>query len=342
MNLSVSRKLILNIGLFIVMIGIIIFVIRDSLGEIFTELGKTSLPVLAGVTVLGVVSQIIEGYSIKTIAGEFNPKFTIRDGFFASAYSTFYRVVTFGTGSIVAEVIYYHKKGLKFSEGTGTSTLRMITYKIALIVWAIFFLFIKSNAIQAQIANGIVWVIAGIAVTILIISTLLILSLNINAQVFFVRICNRFLKKQKLRDIVDRLNEQIYSLREAIQTFIHDRNAVIRVFCSNMAKLAVWYSIPFFILVHDHPQIDLLLTVSLISFSVIIGGVLPAPGGIGGFEFVYVLLFRHVIGKVDAVSSLLLYRYATYLMPFLIGMVYVFITKQREIKHEIKAVKKES
>ncbi|WP_413537885.1 lysylphosphatidylglycerol synthase transmembrane domain-containing protein [Enterococcus malodoratus] len=341
MKLSINRKLILNILLFTVMIGIIIFVIRDSLGDIFTELGRTSLPVLLGVTALGLVSQVIEGYTIKNIAGEFNPQFTIRDGFFASAYATFYRVITFGTGSIVSEVIYYHKKELTYSEATGTSALRMITYKIALMVWALVFLVIKSSAIQAHIANGIFLVLAGVLVTLLIISSLLVLSLNINAQVLFVIICNRLFKRQKLRDIVDQLNNQVYSLRGAIKTFIRDRNAVIRVFCSNMAKLVVWYSLPFFILVKDYPDIDIWLTVALISFTVILGGVLPAPGGIGGFEFVYVLLFRNVVGKVDAVSSLLLYRYATYLLPFLIGMIYVLFNKQRQINHEIKEAKKE-
>lgn len=110
MNLSVNRKLILNILLFLVVIGLIIFVIRDSLGEIFEELTTTSWPIVLGVTVLGVVSQLIEGYTIKNIASEYNPSFTIMDGFFGSAYATFYRVVTFGTGSIVAEVIYYRKK----------------------------------------------------------------------------------------------------------------------------------------------------------------------------------------------------------------------------------------
>lgn len=324
------------------MIGVIIFVIRDSLSDIFTELGKTSLPVLLGVTGLGVISQVIEGYTIKNIAGEFNPEFTVRDGFFASAYATFYRVITFGTGSIVSEVIYYHKKDLKYSEATGTSALRMITYKIALIVWALVFLVVKSDAIQENIANGIFLVLAGILVTLLIISSLLVLSLNINAQVLLVIICNRLFKRQKLRDIVDKVNNQVYSLRGAIQAFIRDRNSVIRVFFSNMAKLVVWYVLPFFILVQDHPDIDIWLTIALISFTVIIGGVLPAPGGIGGFEFVYVLLFRNVVGRVDAVSSLLLYRYATYLLPFLIGMIYVLVNKQRQINHEIKEAKKEA
>jgi uncharacterized protein (TIRG00374 family) len=202
-------------------------------------------------------------------------------------------------------------------------------------------LIVKSDAIQDVIANGIFWVLAGMLVTLLIMAILLLLSLNINAQVVLVLICNRIFKRQKLRDIVDKVNNQVYSLRGAIQTFIRDRKAVIRVFFSNMAKLAAWYFLPYFILVQDYPDIDIWLTVALISFTVILGGILPAPGGIGGIEFVYVLLFRNVVGRVDAVSSLLLYRYATYLLPFLIGMVYVLFNKQKEINHEIKEAKKE-
>lgn len=345
MNLSVNRKLFLNILLFLVVIGLIFFVIRDSLGEIFEELTTTSWPILLGVTALGAVSQLIEGYTIKNIAAEYNPSFTIMDGFFASAYATFYRVVTFGTGSIVAEVIYYRKKELKLSQGTGVTALRMVTYKIAVMIWALVFLLLESDVLQQEVPNGIMLVLIGMSVTLAIVAVLLIFSLNVSAQVIFVKISNRIFKRQRWRDLVDRANLQFYSLRETIQTFIQNKQVVIKVFASNMAKLAVWYVIPYFILSQSYSDLSFTLSIALISFTVTLGGVLPAPGGIGGFEFVYVLLFKHIVDNVDAVSSLLLYRYATYLMPFLIGMIYVLVTKQKEIKTEFdeaKEIKKEA
>ncbi|GCF94528.1 phosphatidylglycerol lysyltransferase [Enterococcus florum] len=341
MKFSVNRKLVLNILFFIVILGLIIFVVRDSLSEIFSELASTSGPLLLGVTFFGLISQLIEGYTIKNIAAEYNPEFSIMDGFFASAYATFYRVVTFGTGSIVAEVIFYRKKGLKVSQGTGVTALRMVIYKIAVMIWALVFLFIKSDVLQAEIPNGITLVLIGIGVSLTIVAVLLLFSLNLQAQVLLVIVTNRLFKTKKLRDLVDKANLQFYSLRETIQTFLRNKRVVLTVFLSNMAKLAVWYLIPYFILSQEYSHIDLLLTVALISFTVTLGGVLPAPGGIGGFEFVYVLLFQELIGRVEAISSMLLYRYATYLLPFLIGMVYVLVNKQREIRTEIKDVRKE-
>lgn len=334
-----NKKIFINIFLFAVIIFLVIFVIRDSLSEIFVELLATPGPILAGVTLIGVVSLLVEGYTIKNIVCEYNPDFTVMDGFFASAYATFYRVVTFGTGSIVSEVVFYHRKGLKYSQGTGVVALRMVIYKLALTAWALFFLFQAKDRLNQMINGGFWLVIAGVAITAVVIVLLLTLSISLNAQVVLIVIANRLFKNQRLRNLVDKLNMQIYSLRDTIASFIANRQVVGKVFCASMVKLACWYSLPYFILSNQKNDLDFLLSVALISFTVILGGVLPAPGGIGGFEFVYVLLFSKVIGRVDAVSSLLLYRYATYLMPFLIGMVYVLVNKQKEINLEIKQVK---
>lgn len=336
MQKSGKSKLIINISLFAAIIGVIIFVVRDSLSDIFLELADTSLPVLVGVTLLGFLSLLVEGFTVKNIVAEYNPEFTLIDGFFSSAYMSFYRVITFGTGTIVSEVLFYHKKELKFSQGTGVVALRMVIYKVALSVVAVVFLFLKGNELNQQINHGVIYVVVGLVVTLVIVGVLLLFSLSINAQVLFVIITNRLFKRQKLRDLIDKVNMQFYSLRDTIQTFFSHKETVIKVFLSTMVKLGVWYIIPYFILSSENKDLNLLLIVALISFTVILGGILPAPGGIGGFEFVYVLLFSSVVGRVEAVSSLLLYRYATYLMPFLIGMVYVLVNKQREINLELK------
>lgn len=104
-------------------------------------------------------------------------------------------------------------------------------------------------------------------------------------------------------------------------------------------KLVFWYVLPYLILIENHPKIDFLLTISFISFAVVLSGVIPTPAGIGSFEFVYLLLFRPVVGTVDAVSSLLLYRFSSFILPFLYGFVYVIAERRRVIKEEIIEVK---
>lgn len=340
MKLSVNRKLLLNIGLFAVVIGLIYFVIRDSLSAIFIELFNTSWPILLGVTLLGAVSLVVEGYTIKNIAGLYNPAFTIIDGVFSCAYMMFYRVITFGTGALFAEVLYYHKKGLKISQGTGVVALRMTIYKLAILFWTFILLLTQVGKLRAEAPQAIYLIILGMAATLVVVVVLLVLSSSLNAQILLISVCNRIFKKQKLRDTIDQINLQIYSLRETIQTFGANKVVVWRVFLSNSLKLGLWFVIPYFVLVSQHSNLNLILSIAFVSFTVVLAGVIPSPGGIGSFEFIYVILFRELVGKVDAASSLLLYRYSTYLLPFLVGMVYVLVTKQKQINSEIKEAKK--
>ena len=80
---------------------------------------------------------------------------------------------------------------------------------------------------------------------------------------------------------------------------------------------------------------------SFTSFAVILSGVIPTPAGIGPFEFVYLLLFKPLVGNVDAVASVLLYRFVA-CVPFLIGLVYVAIEKRKSLRIEIEEIKRQT
>ena len=54
------------------------------------------------------------------------------------------------------------------------------------------------------------------------------------------------------------------------------------------------------------------------------------PAGIGSTEFVFTGLFAGIVGTGIAGSASLLYRFATFVFPFLIGVVVVITRKIRE------------
>ncbi len=341
MKSNSKTKVFLNIGLLAIFIGVIIYVMDNSLSDIFAQLMKTSWIVVALVILLGVVYQIVEGRSIKEIAAYFQKDFTTKDGFFTSCYVAFYRVISFGTGTLLSEIYFYKKKGLAVSQGVGVTALHMIMYKVAVIFLSVLGLIFQFSLFYERAPKMIPFILVGVGLTFVIIFSLLILSSSINLQVILIKWTNKHFKRKRLRDWVDKCNLQIYSLRETVQTITKDRSAMIRIFCWNVAKLLFWYVIPYVVLIENHPNIDFLLVLSFTSFSVILSGVFPTPAGIGPFEFVYLLLFKPLVGTVDAVSSLLLYRFGSFVLPFLIGFIYVLIQKRRDIKTSLSAARKE-
>ncbi|MGC6767062.1 lysylphosphatidylglycerol synthase transmembrane domain-containing protein [Enterococcus sp. LJL51] len=335
-------KIIFNILLMLLMIGVVVYVIDNSLGDIIAQLLETSLLVAVLVVGLGVVYQMVEGRSIREIAVNFQPKFTSKDGFFASCYVAFYRIISFGTGTLVSEVLFYRKKGLAVSQGMGVTALHMIMYKLAVVFWAVIGLIFQFSYLYTHSPKMIPFIVIGMIITFVIIFVIMVLSVSIKLQVVLTVWASKHIKRQKLRDWVDKCNLQIYSLRDTMQTIVKDRSAVLRIFVWNAAKVFIWLVIPYVALVEAHPLIDFIQTWAFTSFAIVLSGVIPTPAGIGSFEFVYLLLFKPLVGTVDAVSSLLLYRFSSFVLPFLLGMVYVIMEKRKKIKEEIIAVRDES
>lgn len=126
-----------------------------------------------------------------------------------------------------------------------------------------------------------------------------------------------------------------------MQAIVKDQTALLRIYFWNMVKLIFWYVLPYIFLVENHSNLDFLLTFSFVSFAVVLSGVVPTPAGIGSFEFIYLLLFKPLVGTVDAVSSLLLYRFSSFILPFIYGFFYVLADRRKIIKQEISDVKRQ-
>ncbi|MDH6365225.1 uncharacterized membrane protein YbhN (UPF0104 family) [Enterococcus sp. PF1-24] len=337
-------NLLLNALVIAGIIFLLIYFFENSLQDIFNEIKETPLKTLIMITGLGLMYQVIEGQSISVIAAPFmkeNEKFTAKDGFFMSCSIAFFRVISLGAATLVTEINFYKKKGMKISQGIGVASLHMVLYKMAVAAYAFIGLLIQGSFLANNAPKMIPFIIIGLIMTVGVIAILLALSSSVNLQVGLLLIANRLFKNQKLRDLVDKGNLQIYSLRETVATVTSDKTVWVRSFFWNLLKLVFWYVVPYVVLVPDYPQLDFLQIFSFISFSVILAGVIPAPAGVGSLEFVYLLLFQPLVGTVDALSSVLLYRFASYVLPVIIGFIYFLFDRRNKMKTDIEEVRKE-
>ncbi len=243
MKINAKAKFILNILALVLIFGIMFYLIKNSLSDILTELKETRLVVLVGVVFLGIAYQFFEGWSIRSIVAGFSRKFRIFDGMLTAFYVAFYRVITFGMGTLISEINFYNRKGIKVSQGMGVAALHIIMYKGAILTYAIFALIIQFSLFYEHAPKMIPLILLGMVMTGVIISFFLVISISLKLQVVFVMLCHRFLKTKKMRDFVDRCNIQIYSLRETVSSVLKDRTALIKFYLLNLLKLSMWYTI---------------------------------------------------------------------------------------------------
>ncbi|MHC9000774.1 lysylphosphatidylglycerol synthase transmembrane domain-containing protein [Enterococcus bulliens] len=330
-------KLILNSVFLCLILAILVYLVRQSFASIVEELLHTKLALVIGLIVLGLAYQLIEGVLIKQIIRR--PHFSVVDGIFTSLYVAFYRVVTFGAGTFISEVAFYHKKKISYSESVGLAMFRLMLYKLTLVVYAVFSLLLFGSILYTTQSKAFWFVLLGSIMTLSIVALLLLLTFSQTIQAWNTKLAKQILRKPKWIQKIDEFNAQVDALRQTVKILLLTPRVFFQLLLISLVKLATWYLIPVLYLYFNPNDVSFFFVFGAISFAVILAGVLPAPAGIGSFEFVYLFMFQPLFGTVETASSLVLYRFATYVLPFLLGAVYVFWDKQRTLKQEFKEMR---
>ena len=125
------------------------------------------------------------------------------------------------------------------------------------------------------------------------------------------------------------LQYQCHMMEEASKHLLKNRLLIVETIGLNLLKLAFWYSIPFLIFGSDSGM-ALQEVLAITSLSVMLAAVIPSPAGIGSTEFVFTSLFAGIVGTGAAGSASLLYRFGTFVFPFLVGAIVVLVRRVRK------------
>ena len=174
---------------------------RKVLPEILREAARTS-PILIGMSCLLSAGYFLtEGKIIQVMTGLNEPRlneplrrqpaFTWGKGIACAFYCEFYRVVTLGSGSGIAEIYYLNSYGVQAGTATGMSLVQYIMYKLAVAAYGIAgFLILMAKGESCVRGYGKLMLL-GCLITVLVTAALLFVAIGKRAcSVIFT-----FLKK---------------------------------------------------------------------------------------------------------------------------------------------------
>lgn len=341
MNRKATYRIIGNCLILVLLIGVANYLLSHLLKDIFSQMLATGPLLLAATFICGSSYQVLEGKLIRTLIAPIQPSFSFRDGFWLSGYTAFFRLVTFGVGTLLSEVSFYHQRDISYSESMGIASLRIILYKLTAFFYAFSCLLFQATYLWQE-QQSLFWlIVSGCTATLAIVVILLCFVMNYRLQEWLLNVAKRHIRREKWRDQLDSFSESIDALRLTMSRVLSSPLLAVQLLGISLLKFLCWYSLPYILFNGFGVDITWFQSFSLISFSTVLAGVLPAPAGVGSFEFVFSYLFQPVAGTVVTVSTLLLYRLATYLLPFLLGFFYVLVEKRRQIQQEIHLLKSE-
>lgn len=315
---SNRKKTGINILFLTVVIIIAYFVLKDSWGSIWEELRKTSGKVLAGVAFFSILYNCFEGMAVTKLLKSCDKTFPWYQGILCSFYSAFFRVITFGSGSGVAGMYYVSRWGIPAERSLGIFTINYTMQRITICLYFVGSFLVHFSSMSNLYQDYAGYMILGVVLAVIVAAALIVVCICEPLHRFGFQLAKKYIRREswliKLKD----LEENAEIVRTEATRLLKNKKLLLEVTFWNFCKLTSWYLIPAVVFRKLHSS-ELSLLVAVIAMVTALAGVIPAPGGVGAVEFVFVLMFTPVVGEVLAASGMLIYRGATYILPFAIG-----------------------
>ena len=331
------KKKFINVILIIIFTLIVLyFSLKDNYDEIIELLLNSDIRWLF-IGYLFVLSYtFLKSIVTNNIINKFK-KFNLKKTFNLQLMTFFFNAITpFSTGGQPFQVYVLKKNKLSLSDGTNVIIQESIIHQIALIIVGILAIII-NYLFNIYHLEGIIFIflVLGFGLNILIIFLLFLISHSNKIDKLITKYIVKlltFLKVIKNKQILNKLHNTIDNFNYNSKILLKNKKRFIKLILINCIALLCLYIVPLTILFsfNNYISFDGIIAITLVSFISIISSYVPLPGGIGGQEYLFILMFGLYVNQPLLSSLMIMWRFITYYLPMIVGAV-IFNIKNKEI-----------
>lgn len=308
---------------------LVFWVFCDDYQEIWNNIRQAPAGGLLLLLGLGVVYQLLESAAGLTLIRSQLPDFRFWQAVEVTFLGVFANVATFSAGIIPLQSWYLYRRGLTAGSGAGTMTLEYTFHKCTILIYAAAMLLLQGRWLAGQDAGLARWLLLGYGVCALIITGLLLLCAWGRVQRLACWGIDRLPGTGKWGVRKAAWKSNLSALHAQSRRLLRDRERLARVLAWNSLKLFCLYLTLFLSLrMAGVPALSLWRVQLLGGLMHIIVSALPNIAGMGPAEVSFWLIFSRYMEYGQLSSALILYRTATFFVPFVLSIA-VFLAVQR-------------
>ena len=316
-----KRYLILAISVIVA-----IFTFHDEIKDIIKGLETVPPLAIVGMIVFMHLYYILDGTITKNIV-EHEHKITYKQGIACTYYCAFFRVVTLGSGSGVAQVAYLTQCGMDMATASSIAMIQYVLQKFTIVLLGLLSYFIFYEDINILLGDYSSYLLIGVIVAFGIISFILILASSKKLSDCVIAILRKIGNK-RFKEKIDMLEEKVIDLQVSSRVLFKKKKLLIKIIAINIIKLICMFIVPYMIL---HKQINLLYTIGLFAVSHMLAGVMPTPAGYGSLDLMFVVLYGGIAGVYTSAVLIVLYRAVNTILSYIIGsVIYMFGFREKQ------------
>lgn len=322
-------KSILAWAIVLILLGLAFVIYRDTVTDVINGIRSMDRSTILFCCLIAMIYYLCEGTIMFRMGRLINQNYKWHKGFSLSLICEFFRVLTMGTGSGFAEILFLQKDGIPAGKGSGLTLMQYGFKRFTMVIMCLAsFIFLSLKPETSGIMNDHkVLVISAILFSFFVsfLVTGLAFSIKLNRLMNFIldKLKEKFSKKT---DLFEKWRKTVNQLNEAGQTYIHYPTLLVEVFILNVIKMSAFYFIPAFIL-GSSSDVSLLDCTLLMSVAFVSATLIPAPSGVGALEFAFVMFFEGLVIQAHAITGVLVYRFCTWIVPCVIGFVIWIFSK---------------
>lgn len=270
---------------------------------------------------------LLEACVVKTFMADRMPSFTFKNALRVPLIEQLFNGITpFSTGGQPAQLIAMLQSGVDAGQASSVLLMKFVVYQATIVLSFIVSLVIGFHYIAEKLQALSLLVIFGFLIHLAVIVGLLMIMYW---HGFTKQLVNTLLIPVKWFMSVDRFTKMKVNLDTKIDSFYHESLRIksegikmLRVVLLTICQLVFYYLIPYFIMLAlGVTHLNVAMVTSLHVLIVMIISLFPIPGGTGGAEFSFSVLFSSFIGvHSKLVLAMILWRILTYYFGMFAGM----------------------
>lgn len=332
-----KRKWLNEIIILVVTAFVLFFVLKDNFSSTIKMIGNINIFyfILSILLYAGVFT--IDAYIMFSLVKEYKKNYNFKDSFKLSLMSKFFNGITpFSSGGRPLQVFELKKTGVRMVDGTNAIVQEFVVFQTSLIIYSIF-MFIINSIFKIFPTDGFLFsmTILGFIINVVILSVALIFSISKNLNKKIINFFINSLSKIKLIKDKDATHEKWSNLCDdyynAFKDFKHKKDLILKCIIMELIAITLFYLVIIIVFLALNIKTTHLLSLIIASnFIYLTGCYVPIPGGSVGIEYAFIhYLETFVTGEGVLSSALIIWRFATYYLPTLIGGIVFNINRKK-------------
>lgn len=235
-------------------------------------------------------------------------------------------ITPFSSGGQPAQLIAMLQSGIDGGRASSILLMKFIVYQAMIVINFLIALVIGFHYMVAKMSYLSLFVVFGFVIHFAVIVGLFMVmfwpSFTKKAMRVVMIPVSWFTKKERVAEWITRLDTKIDLFYTESVQLIGQWRLLLKVIVVTFVQLMCYYLVPYFIMLSlGYTQANIVMIVCLHVLIVMVISIFPIPGGSGGAEYAFTILFgSYITNSSKLVLAMLLWRILTYYLGIFAGM----------------------